>query len=160
HREVGMAAMQNADVIAVVDRERTLDLRCLEAVLERSGPILNRLIVVDDHGTESEVAAELGRFAGRDHRVLFVSDPNPHAPVSSGMPGWSLREGDAVILAWDCLVAAGWLEELAAVAHSEERTACASPLTNVGGPCSVPELNRYRDAEALEEEVVRAACAG
>jgi GT2 family glycosyltransferase len=140
--EVGMSPTPKADVIVPVSRDRPLALPCLQAVLERSGPTLNRLIVVHDHGPESEVARDLQRFAARDSRVLVLTEVLDLGYTGRCNRGLDLRDGDAVLLAPDCVVDDGWLAELTAVAHSEERTACATPLTNVGGPCSVPELNR------------------
>jgi glycosyltransferase involved in cell wall biosynthesis len=52
-----------------------------------------------------------------------------------------------------------WLAELAAVAHSEERTACASPLVNVPGTCSVSESLAQSAPWMVQEALVRKACA-
>jgi glycosyltransferase involved in cell wall biosynthesis len=155
-----MSPTLKADVIVPVGRDRPLEYPCLEAVLERSGPFLNRLIVVHDHGAESEFACELERFASRDDRVRILANAHPLGFAGSCNHGLGLREGDAVLLAPDCIVTHDWLSELAAVAHSEERTACVSPLANVGGLCSVPELNRFQAPDALAEDDVRDACAG
>jgi glycosyltransferase involved in cell wall biosynthesis len=155
-----MPLAPKADVIVPLDRDPVLGLRCLTAVLDRSGPPLNHLIVVDDQGAESEIATELERLAARDGRVRVVSNYHPLGEIGSWNHGLSLRDGDAVLLAADCVVEEDWLTELADVAHSEERTACVSPLTNVGGLCSVPELNRYCECDDLDARAVRAACAG
>ncbi len=149
-----------ADVIVLVDRDRGYDSRCMEALLEQSGPTLNRLIIVGDPGPESPIVGELERFAGRDTRVRILTNKQTLGQVGCYNQGLSLREGDAVLLASDCTVTDDWLAELAAVAHSEERTACASPLTNAGGLCAVPELNCYGARHTLDEKDVRAACAG
>ena len=155
-----MSPDRKADVIVAADHDGAPVLRCLDAVLERSGPILNRLIVVNDQGPGSEIARELERFAGRDRRVLIVSNTHPLGPVGSCNRGLDQRHGDAVLLAADGIVADDWLDELAAVAHSEERTACASPLTNIDGPCSVTAWDRCHDSDSLDENDVRAASPG
>ena len=69
-------------------------------------------------------------------------------------------EADAVLVRGDCMVSEAWLSELAAVAYSEERTACASPLMNGEGICSVPVLNREITLDETEADTVRTACAG
>ena len=58
------------------------------------------------------------------------------------------------------VVSEGWLSELAAVVHSEERTACSSPLTSSPENCRV--LGPGGDATRPDsiETTVRAACAG
>src|SRR5579875_2405736 len=134
-----MSSAPKADVIVPLGDDRELARRCLEAVLERSGPILGRLIVVDTLGPDAGMTGDLERLVARDGRVRIVSGMPGLNPVDSYNRGLCRREGDAVLLSSDCIVSEDWLVELAAVARSEERTACASPLTNVGGPCSVPE---------------------
>ena len=44
---------------------------------------------------------------------------------------------DVVLLRSDIEVTPGWLDELADVVYSEQRTACVSPLINHDGYCSV-----------------------
>jgi glycosyltransferase involved in cell wall biosynthesis len=70
------------------------------------------------------------------------------------------REGDAVLLSGGTLVTQGWLGELAAVAHSEERTASATPLINETGSCSALYWTHQASPSAIDETTVRAACSG
>ncbi len=155
-----MSSVRKADVIVPVDDDRARARRCLQAVLERSGPALGRLIAVDNLGRDSRMIEDLERLAARDSRVRILSGSQGLGPVHSYNRGLSERRGDAVLLASDCIAADDWLVGLAAVAYSQERTACASPLTNLGGLCSVPELNQYREPGSPDEREVRAACAG
>ena len=115
-----------ADVIVTVDSDLATILGCLQSVLQHSGPALRRLIVIDDHGPQSEMAEALDRLAEGDGRVHRVGNSSyPLGFAGSCNRGLSAREGDAVLLGGDCIVGGDWLTELAAVAHSEERTACA-----------------------------------
>ena len=59
----------------------------------------------------------------------------------------------------DSVAASDWLSELVAVAHAEERTACAAPLTNGHGICSVPLTGADAFSNAVAEATVREACA-
>ena len=149
-----------ADVIVSVDSDLAIALGCLQRVLEHSGPTLRRLIVIDDHGPDSEMARALNRLAEGDGRVHLVGNSSSTLGfVGSCNRGLSAREGDAVLLGGDCIVGRDWLTELAAVAHSEERTACASPLINASGICSVAGPNRLSWAVSPDESMVREACA-
>ena len=65
-----------------------------------------------------------------------------------------------MVLNSDILVTNGWLDELWAVANSDERTACVSPLTNHGTINSVPRFNAETPASDVSVEVVRRAVAG
>src|SRR5262249_8312848 len=73
-----------------------------------------------------------------------------------------LAEGtdDAVLVNGSAIVSEGWLSELAAIAHSEERTACAAPLS--GAECGWPFVGTSgeRIIGTSDVTVVRAACAG
>jgi glycosyltransferase involved in cell wall biosynthesis len=149
-----------ADVIVPVERRLQLVEDCLESVLEYGGPMLRRLIVVADHPPSPDAGVALERLAGRDARVHLVWSPSPRGFVGLCNRGLAEREGDAVLLRGDCVVSRDWLFELVAVARSDERTACAAPLVNGGGCCSVPELFVETRADVLDEAMVRRACAG
>jgi glycosyltransferase involved in cell wall biosynthesis len=159
--EEGRMLAPKADVIIMVSDDFEIVLRCLQRVLEYSGPTLRRMIVIDDHGPESDFAEVLNRLAEGDGRVYRVGNSShPHGFAGSCNRGLSARKGDAVLLGSDCIVSGDWLAELAAVAHSEERTACAAPLINEAGTCSVTGRDRRPSTESLDESMVRAACVG
>ena len=153
---------RQADVIVLADRDPALVLRCLHSVLEHSGPELGRLILIESENDplDSEIVATLELLAVRDNRLRLVKDCNRLGYVRSVNLGLSARERDAVLLGADCAVRQDWLAELAAVAHAEERTACASPLVNGGGTCSVPEHDGASETASIDLTTVRAACAG
>jgi glycosyltransferase involved in cell wall biosynthesis len=160
--EDGMHAARQADVIVLADRDQTLVLRCVRRVLEHSGPELGRLIVIEteNDALDLEIVATLQLLAEQDSRVRLVKDSNRLGYVRSVNLGLSARERDAVLLGADCAVTQDWLAELATVAHSEERTACASPLLNGGGTCSVPEQDEGSQTRSIDLATIQAACAG
>ena len=84
----------------------------------------------------------------------------PSGPVSAFNRGLAERAGDVVIVDDDCVVAAGWLAELASVAHSEPRTACAFPLMNGVGIGFVPSSGLAMASSTSAAAIVTAACAG
>jgi glycosyltransferase involved in cell wall biosynthesis len=130
--EVGMSAARKADVIVVVDEDTTEALGCVLRVLELGESILNRVIVVVDASVATKTAHDLEQLADADPRLSILNHAEPQGCVDSSNQGLSAREGDAVILSATSLVTPGWLSELASVAHSEERIACAAPLANLG----------------------------
>jgi glycosyltransferase involved in cell wall biosynthesis len=150
-----------ADVIVTVDSDLAFTLGCLESVLQHSGSALRRLIVIDDHGARSEMAEALNRLSESDGRVYRVGNSS-HPPGFAGScnRGLLARGGDVVLLGVECIVGPDWLTELVAVVHPEERTACASPLINASGTCSLTGPDRLPPAVSPDESEVRAACAG
>jgi len=155
-----MSRRSKADVIVATHPNAPAVFNCVRSVLEHSGEHLHRLIVTVEPAIEPGLAEELERLAHRDARVCMLWGRSQSRPVDSWNRGLIERAGDSVLLSSDCTVSPGWLAELAAVAHSEERTACASPLTNGRGTCAVSELSRETNPDESEEMSVRAACSG
>jgi glycosyltransferase involved in cell wall biosynthesis len=145
-----MAPPPIADVVVPVRRADAKTVRCLSSVLERSGSALHRLIVVGDVSAERELGDALARLAGADERVRLCGGSVDAGPIEACRCGLAERAGDAVVLHADTEATEGWLEELAAVAHSDDRTACASPLSNHASYCTAP---------LADERAVRAATA-
>jgi glycosyltransferase involved in cell wall biosynthesis len=154
-----MIPAPKADVIIPWEERLALVVECIESVLEYGGPALGRLLLVADSIPDLEMAA-LKTFAGRDPRFEIVPADGARGFAARCNQGISRRAGDAVLLRGDCSVTRDWLLELAAVAQSDERTACASPLVNGGGTCSIPELFIDTGDFALDDTAVLSACAG
>jgi len=155
-----MSTAWKADVIVAIDREPPDVLACLESVLRFSGPILHRLILIADAALSPDVGHALENLARVDSRVSILDHADSLGYVDACNRGLSQRSGDAVILGASSLVTEGWLSELAAVAHSEERIACASPLSNRGGIGSHPATNPETLVDTIDEARVKAAYSG
>jgi glycosyltransferase involved in cell wall biosynthesis len=149
-----------ADVIVTVYPNAANVINAIESVLEHSGPELGRLIVIDDQSMQPALAENLDRVADLDARVNVVRHSTRLGHAGSYNRGLAERSGDAVLLSGDCVVEVGWLSELAAVVHSDERTACASPLMNGDGTCPAFDLNGEMTLEGTTASSVRTACAG
>jgi glycosyltransferase involved in cell wall biosynthesis len=151
-----MPLARKADVIVAVDGETPVLLSGLERMLEWSGPLLHRLIVVAD----GSPGPELQGLTQVDPRVNLVWYSDRPGYVELYNRGLSRREGDAVLVPADTFVTAGWLSELAAVARSDERTGCASPLSSGNGICSVERTEAGITEHAIDEVTVGTACSG
>jgi hypothetical protein len=118
--------LTRADVIVVADRLTPATLSCLQRTLERSGPILDKLVVIMGSFNDSAMEADLRS----DSRVRISASPEQTDEVSACSLGLAQGSGDVVVLPASANVSDGWLAELAAAAHSEERSAFAWPLWN------------------------------
>jgi glycosyltransferase involved in cell wall biosynthesis len=145
-----------ADVIVAIDQVTAQVTTRLERVLELSGEALRRLIVVGDPNVEISLE-QLAKF---DERVSVLVRSDCPNEVESFNHGLSRREGDAVLLSSNTVVTEGWLSELSTVAHSEERTACSSPLSNDGWASRAPRSPRLRNLDAIDQSTARAAFSG
>jgi glycosyltransferase involved in cell wall biosynthesis len=155
-----MSEQPDTDVIVVADRDPTAVEPCLQNLLAHGGPHLRRLIVVvDDDSVDPGMPEMLERLAGIDSRLHVVRTPTRLSRVGSFNRGLEERQGDAVLVSTDCIVGVHWLTELFEVAHSAERTACAVPLTNGHGSCSVHVMGSDAFSSVTAEATVRQACA-
>ncbi len=160
-----MPKRPEADVIVTADRDALTVDRCVRTVLAQSGHALRRLLLIDDLCPDGPGPEAIERLVKLDERVVLVQHPTKLGPVGSCNRGMVKRGTDAVLLnKHACVVGPDWLTELAAVAHSDERTACVSPLTDVGGICSVPEMKLGTPSATstetmIAETLVREACA-
>jgi hypothetical protein len=123
-----MPAAAPADVIVVAGGKRPLILRCVESVLECSGPALDRLIVI----TQAETDPALESLARANSRLILARQSDHPNEVEACNRGLAGRAGDTALLGASSIVSPGWLTELCEVAHSEERTAFAWPISNAG----------------------------
>ena len=140
-------AALRADVIVTVDREDPATLRRLQRVLDLSGPTLHRLIVVHEVPPGSQHHPALEGLARTDPRVELCHRPERLGDGVACNCGLDRRAADAVLLSGDAVVTPGWLSELAAEAHSEERIAATSPL-----------IDRAASDASTGNPEVRAAC--
>jgi GT2 family glycosyltransferase len=149
-----------ADVIVPVYRDTEMTVRCLRSVLEHGGSSLRSLMVVVDVSPEPDMGEALASLALSDERMRVIHNEHNMGFVATCNRGLAERRGDAVLLNSDTIVTPGWLCELAAVVHSDDHTACASPLSNNATFFSVPEFALETPADRIDCENVRAACAG
>ena len=154
-----MSQQPRADIIVTADRDPTTVERCLQSLRAHSGPSLRNLIVIDNDSANPDMAEMLERLVNIDSRFRIVGNLSGLGTIGSFNRGLDERKGNAVIVSTDCVAGANWLSELVAVAHSEERTACAAPLTNGHGICAVPCLGGEAVSSAIAEATIREACA-
>ena len=155
-----MSQEPGADVIVTADGDPTLVESCLQRLLVHGGPSLRRLIVIIDGSANPDQPEMLERLVNSDHRLRIVHNSHRPGRVGSYNCGLDERQGDAVLMSCDCVADANWLSELLVVAHSEQRTACAAPLTNGYGPCSVAIMGGDSISSEIDITTMREACAG
>lgn len=155
----GRTMERKADVIIPASGGAEIVAGSVRAVLEHSGPALHRLIVIHQPGSGPATAAALDRLSARSSRVEVLEQAGPHSLVAYYNRGIEETHDDVVLLGCGVVVGAGWLRELALVAHSEERTACASPPPEHRSAQPPGRRAWQREARSLSEAQVVRACA-
>ncbi len=147
------------DVVIPPDADPARMLRCALCVLDHATPVLGRLVVYDASRRASSLLESLQGHPHRDERIIWVEIDPDRSRVEACREALTACCGDLVLLNSRCRPRSGWLEELAAVAHAEERTACVSPLIDDSRAWLLTlTTSRGRRAESLES-IVRFACA-
>ncbi len=150
---------KKADVILPANRDIATVLRTARAVLEQSGPALHRLVVVVDLPSEPDATTVICSLTALGSSVEVLCLPPLSGLVGCYNHGIDASQNDVVLLRAGVIVGPGWLRELALVAHSNERTACASPPAEHRLARPAPAQGPLRDW-ALDQTASLRACAG
>ncbi|MBA3492760.1 MAG: glycosyltransferase [Gammaproteobacteria bacterium] len=132
------AHQQNVDIIVCVHNEPEDVRYCLEAVLSRTLPPYN-LIIVDD-GSGPETKSYLEQFVVGQPATLIRND---FATGYTGAANTAMKasKGDfAVLLHSDTIVPRRWLDRLIQCANSDEQIGMVGPLSNTASWQSVPNI--------------------
>ncbi|MDH3668463.1 MAG: glycosyltransferase [Paracoccaceae bacterium] len=146
------AAVEPAvDVIVPVYAGRAETLRCLASVLEAANRTGHALVVVDDHGPDPKLRADLRMLAGRGLIELLVPKRNLGfvGAVNLALRRQQGAGRDVIWLNADTEVFGDWIDRLRRVAFSAPDVATVTPLTNNGTICSYPRFDTD-NCEALE----------
>jgi glycosyltransferase involved in cell wall biosynthesis len=157
---------QGVDVIIAADPATPplALLGCVQAVLTHSDYPLRQISVIAEATGATGRLEQMQDLPRLDARVRLVCNTSGLGLVACINRALADAKSDVVLLAGDRVVDQGWLRELAEVAHSEERTACASPLTEteLDGPAARSGLAHAPSAGALEvsPRLAALACEG
>lgn len=150
------------DVIIPVYKGYQETLDCIRSVLrtrdDQVAPI--EIIVINDHGPDHKLNAELRRMAGHGGFTLLENEKNLGfvATVNRGMK--LHRNRDVVLLNSDTVVPAGWLAAMKRAAYSAANIGTVTPFSNRATIFSLPRTCRDNDmALGLSVEELHALCA-
>ena len=116
--------------------------RCIESVLEHASGDW-RLLLVDDASPGPDMRPLLSRLARQDPRVSVHHATENRGFVASANIGLrrAFRDGrDSLLLNSDTLVPRGFNQRLADTVYTDSTTGIATPFTNNGTICSIPEF--------------------
>jgi GT2 family glycosyltransferase/glycosyltransferase involved in cell wall biosynthesis len=128
------------DVVVPVYRGLRTAMACLDSVLPTL-PDSSRLHVVDDGGSDSELAQALDGLAANGRIVLHRLPKNRGFPSAANTGLRAAGRRDVVLLNSDTVVPPGWLQHLADAAHSAPDIGSACPLSNDATILSYPKRN-------------------
>jgi len=133
-------------------------LRSAQCVLEHAGTMLGRLVLYGTFREHRGLLESLEVRAQRDPRIVWLEIDSNRSQVEACRAALMTCSGDVVLLSGGCEPPSGWLEELSAVAHAEERTACVSPLVDESWARFATLTNVSPSIAGSFESLVRIAC--
>jgi GT2 family glycosyltransferase len=127
---------------------------CLESLLACLAETAHRTIVVDDATPDDRIARYLSRLAAKPGVQVLTNPKNLGFVGAINRALDQVDGGDVVLLNADTIVPAGFIERLAAAAHSSPDIGTVTPLSNNGEFTSFPVPNRSNPLQS-DAEITR-----
>jgi GT2 family glycosyltransferase len=135
-------------VIVPVYADREATIACFESLLKAGSTFTKqtpdppkgsfRVLAVDDASPEPALRGYLNQLASENRIDLLVNSANLGFVGTVNRALAELSDGDVILLNADTLVPPGFVERLAAAAHSHADIGTATPLSNNGDIFSFP----------------------
>ena len=128
---------------------------CLDS-LDRTAPDA-RVVIVDDASTDTRVTRLMDDWVGRFSNRRLERLPRNGGFVKAANHGFTITDGDVVLLNSDTVATVGWLECLGRCLGSDSAIATATPWSNNGEIVSIPNFCANNPVPDDPDAVARAA---
>jgi len=133
------------DIVVPIYNARADVEACVASVLRHANGDW-RLILVDDASTDETLVRFLKDSAAQHERLVYLRNAVNGGFVVTANHGMRLAEGrDVLLLNSDTIVTERFLEKHIACVYHDDRIGIASPFTNNGTVCSIPEFCQDND---------------
>lgn len=130
------------DIVVPIYNARTDVERCVESVLRCAAGDW-RLVLVDDCSTDGDLVAFLRAAVDANNRVIYIRNEVNGGFVVTANRGMREAAGrDVLLLNSDTIVTPRFIEKHIDCVYADETTGIATPFTNNGTICSIPEFCR------------------
>ena len=146
------------DVVIPLDDDPARLLDCVQPVLESAGPVMGRLVIYGAFGRSPGLLERLESLHPSDDHIVLVESSPDQGRAHACREALTACCGDLVLLNSRYHPPSGWLDELAQVAHAEERTACVSPLVEMSETWLAGRTKFELSSGESFEALVRGAC--
>jgi len=136
------------DIVVPIYNARADVEACVASVLRHAEGDW-RLILVDDASTDEALVAFLRQKAAQHERVIYLRNEVNGGFVVTANHGMRQADGrDVLLLNSDTVVTKGFLEKHISCVYNDDQIGIASPFTNNGTVCSIPEFCQDNDLPA------------
>ncbi len=142
------------DIVVPIYNARQDVERCVGSVLQHAAGDW-RLLLVDDASTDQQLVTFLKRTAGAHDRVEYhCNDVNGGFVVTANRGMRQAAGRDVLLLNSDTIVTSRFIQKHIECIYADDTTGIATPFTNNGTICSIPEFcrdNELPDDLSVEE---------
>jgi O-antigen biosynthesis protein len=138
-------------VVVPVYRDARTTLACFDSLIKARASSEFRILAVDDASPEAELRHDLNTLAAAGTIDLLVNAANLGFVGSVNRALEKVSAGDVLLLNSDTIVPPGFIERLAAVAHSAPDIGTVTPLSNNGDIFSFPTPNDVNPMQGYEQ---------
>jgi len=138
-------------VIVPVYRDARTTLACFDSLIKARASSEFHILAVDDASPDAELRHQLNTLAAAGTIDLLVNAANLGFVGSVNRALKKVPAGDVLLLNSDTIVPPGFVERLAAVAHSAPDIGTVTPLSNNGDICSFPTSNDINPMQGYEQ---------
>ncbi|MCA9255301.1 MAG: glycosyltransferase, partial [Phycisphaerales bacterium] len=130
------------DIVVPIYNARHDVERCVESVLRHASGDW-RLILVDDCSTDAELVAFLKQTADKHDRVIYLkNEVNGGFVVTANRGMREAGKRDVLLLNSDTITTPRFIEKHVECVYADATTGIATPFTNNGTICSIPDFCR------------------
>lgn len=142
------------DIVVPIYNARQDVERCVDSVLQHAAGDW-RLLLVDDASTDQQLVTFLKRTAETHDRVEYLcNDVNGGFVVTANRGMREAAGRDVLLLNSDTIVTSRFIQKHIECVYADDTTGIATPFTNNGTICSIPEFcrdNELPDELSVEE---------
>ena len=148
--------MKNIDIIVPIYNAYEFTEECIKSVIKNTDLNKHTLVLINDKSPDEKILPMLQKYReqNQDKKIVVLENEQNMGFVKTVNKGMQYSENDVILLNSDTEVTSRWIEKIQKCAYSNQYIATATPLTNNGTICSVPNFgidNELPENMTLEE---------
>lgn len=134
--------MKNIDIIVPIYNAYEYTEECIKSLLKHTNLNLHTLVLINDKSPDEKILPMLKKYKNenQDKNIVVLENEQNMGFVKTVNRGMQFSNNDVILLNSDTEVTNNWAEKLQKCCYSNEYIATATPLTNNGTICSVPNF--------------------
>ena len=134
--------MRSVDIIVPIYNAYEYTEECIKSLLKHTDLNLHTLVLINDKSPDEKIIPMLQKYKNenQEKKIVVLENEQNMGFVKTVNKGMQYSNNDVILLNSDTEVTKNWVEKLQKCIYSNEYIATATPLTNNGTICSVPNF--------------------